>query len=78
MKTKVLTMQLDGDDKAFFGITGLLGTITEFEHIMQAQLIHESIFMVIFKASAIAFISGFIGLFAKKLAETIYDKFKCN
>jgi hypothetical protein len=66
------------DDKGFFITTGLIGSLSKAEEIISAQLINENLFGILIQAGAVAFVSGFIGLFAKKLAEYIYFKLKCQ
>lgn len=73
---KVISMNTE--DKGFFGIGALLGTITEFKNIVNSSIISENFAQSLVSAASIAFISGFVGLFAKKLAEIIYNKIKCK
>jgi hypothetical protein len=71
---KHLFTNMNTEDKAFFSITGAIGSMVEFERIMAAQVLNEGIFMVLFKAGMVAFISGFVGLIGKKSAQWIYHK----
>lgn len=74
---RAIKMNMNVEDKSFFGVAAILGTITEFKNIMNASLISETFFQSLISASAIAFVSGFIGLFAKKGAEWLWNKIKC-
>jgi hypothetical protein len=67
---------MNTEDRAFFGITGVLGTILEYERIIVAQVVGESFLLVLGKACLVAFISGFIGLFGKIFAQYIWKKLK--
>lgn len=69
---------MNSEDRTFFGVTGVIGTIYHIKTIVQAQLVDESMAMIILKACIVAFVSGFVGLFAKKLAEWVHLKITCN
>jgi hypothetical protein len=71
-------VNMNTEDRAFFGVTGIIGTIYHIQTIVQAQLLNESMAMIIVKACIVAFISGFVGLFAKKFGEWVYNKITCN
>lgn len=68
----------NGEDKAFFSITAFIGTITEYNSIIQAQVLSPDFINAVGSAATLAFISGFIGLVGKKTAEHIYHKVKGN
>ena len=69
---------MNSEDKTFFGVTGIIGTVYHIKTIVQAQLLNESMAMIIVKACIVAFVSGFVGLFAKKFAEWVHLKITCN
>ena len=75
---KSISMSMNTEDKSFFGISAFLGTITEFKNIVNASIISENFAQSLVSAASIAFISGFVGLFAKKLGEFIYEKVRCK
>jgi hypothetical protein len=65
---------MNTEDRAFFGVTGIIGTIYHIQTIVQAQLMNEGMALIIIKACIVAFISGFVGLVGKKSAEWLHSK----
>lgn len=66
------------EDKGFFFATSLIGLIPSMSNVTQAGIPNEFVVALI-KAGLIAFISGFLGVFGKRVFEFLYKKiFKTN
>ena len=58
----------NSEDKAFFSISAIAGTLSNVE------IFNNQFYQAVISALIIAFISGVVGLFAKKLAEIVWNK----
>ena len=67
------------EDKGFFFGTSLIGLIPSLGEMSEAGFIPNEFLIAIIKAGLIAFISGFLGVFGKRVFEYLYKKiFKRN